>query len=85
LPLAYFKDLGKHTPVEVLKKFDGPKLMICGTYDKYISPEKVHEIYETLKPPKEFLELDVDHDYRHHPDLIDEVNQAITKLVNTFF
>lgn len=83
LPLAYFEDLGKHSPAEILKKFDGPKLMICGTHDKYIRPEKVCEIYEALKPPKEFLELDVDHDYRHHSDLINRVNQAITEFINT--
>jgi len=81
LPLAYFKDVGIHKPADALKKFDGPKLMICGTYDKYIASEKVREIYESLRPPKEFLELDVDHDYRHHPDLIEEVNQAVTKFI----
>jgi pimeloyl-ACP methyl ester carboxylesterase len=83
LPLAYFKDLQKHSPADRLRKFDGPKLMIWGTHDKYIEAKKVHEIYESLRPPKDFLELDVDHDYRHHPNLIIRVNQAITEFIQT--
>lgn len=84
LPLNYFTDGKKYDPVEVLKKYKGAKLLICGTHDKFIRPEKVKKVYESLSEPKMFLELDVDHDYRYHPEMIGKVNSAIDEFLQKY-
>ena len=84
LPLSYFTDGKKYDPVAALKNFKGSKLLICGTYDKFISPEKVKDIYDSLPEPKMFLELNTDHDYRYHPDMIEAVNEKIGEFLEKY-
>jgi dienelactone hydrolase len=71
----------KFKPSEQLKNFNGPKLLICATYDQFITPEKVKGFYDALDEPKTFLELDTKHDYRLYPDMIEAVNNAIGEFV----
>lgn len=83
-PMNYFTDAMQYNPAEAFKKFNGPKLMICGTKDEFITPKKVKEIYDSLKEPKMFLELNTDHDYRYHPDMIKKVNEAIGVFIKKY-
>src|SRR3989338_233429 len=77
LPLNYFVDGKKYDPVAALKNYGGAKLLICGTQDKFIKPGEVRKIYNSLSGQKMFLELNVDHDYRYHPDMVEAVNLKI--------
>jgi pimeloyl-ACP methyl ester carboxylesterase len=81
LPMAYFEDGKKHDPISSLSVFAGPKLIVHATEDEFVSLERVQEIYETLKNPKTFLEINCKHDYRLCPEAITQVNNALTGLV----
>ena len=81
LPLTYFEDAKQYQSVEALKRFQDPKLLICGNKDAFITPEKVKETYDQLPDPKTFLELNTDHDYRLHPDMIEAVNRGTSELI----
>ncbi|MEK7096265.1 MAG: alpha/beta fold hydrolase [Patescibacteria group bacterium] len=83
LPLAYFEDAKQYKPAEALKQFKGPKLIICGTRDTFITPEKVKETFSQLTEPKMLLELDTEHDYRLHREMVEAVNNAIGELIKT--
>jgi pimeloyl-ACP methyl ester carboxylesterase len=84
LPLKYFEDSKIYNPSAKLETFSGPKLIICGTKDAFFSPQEVKDKFDELKPPKEFLELDTEHDYRLHPEIIDEINQSIKEFVEKY-
>ena len=84
LPLSYFDDSKQYKPAEALKQFGGPKLIICATNDAFITPAKVREVYDSLPEPKAFLELDTEHDYRLHADMIEAVNQAMGKFLEKY-
>lgn len=85
LPLSYFEDGAKHDPEAKLRQFKGPKLLVCATNDEFIKPEKVREVYDSLDEPKMFLELDTEHDYRLHADMIEAVNQALSKFIDKYW
>jgi hypothetical protein len=40
-------------------------------------------MYESASPPKEIHGLNSEHDYRLHPDIIKEVNEAIATFLLT--
>ncbi len=84
LPLGYFTDGQQYNPAEALKSFIGPKLLICGTHDEFTKPEKVREVYNFISEPKMFLELDTDHDYRYHADMIEKVNLAVGEFLKRY-
>jgi pimeloyl-ACP methyl ester carboxylesterase len=84
LPLKYFEDSKIYNPSAKLETFSGPKLIICGTKDAFFSPQEAKDKFDELKPPKEFLELDTEHDYRLHPEIIDEINQSIKEFVEKY-
>ncbi len=84
LPLSYFEDSRQHKPAEALKQFEGPKLIICGARDTFITPKEVKETYDQLIEPKMFLELNTEHDYRLHDDMVEAVNQAIGEFIDKY-
>ncbi|MFA4999016.1 MAG: alpha/beta fold hydrolase [Candidatus Paceibacterota bacterium] len=77
LPFSYFEDSGRYNILEGLKGCTKSKLFIMGTRDITVKPEEVRAAYEAAAEPKEFREIDSDHDYRWHPSLIQEVNQIV--------
>lgn len=81
LPYAFFEDQCNYDLADGLQICTKPKLFILGTRDQLATPEKVRAIYEVAAEPKQLYELDSDHDYRMHPELIDEVNGVIGKFL----
>lgn len=81
LPMNYFNEGARHNPVQALKDFKKPKLLIHATEDEFVSVLKVKEIYETLGEPKSFREIDGTHDYRLFPEVIQTVNDALGKFL----
>ena len=84
LPLSYFEDGEKYNPSQEIKKFTKPKLLICGTQDEFTRSERVKEVYDSLTGPKMFLELNTNHDYRYHSDMIQKVNETVDKLLDEY-
>ncbi len=81
MSMLYFDDGLNHDPLESLKKFEGKKLLIHATDDEFNPAVNVEKIYDTLPEPKRFLEIPKDHDYRLYPEIIDQVNQEISKFL----
>lgn len=82
LPWAFVEDSVQYDMLDGLKQCTKPKLFILGTRDTMIKPEIVRTAYEAAAEPKQLYELDSDHDYRRHPDLIEEVNRVIGEFLD---
>lgn len=85
LPISYFNDALKYNAASALEKYEKPKLIFYGTDDSYTAPEEVRRIYATLPEQKVIHELDTDHDYRYRPEIIEEVNQALSEFLDKHF
>ncbi|MBI3619955.1 alpha/beta fold hydrolase [Candidatus Roizmanbacteria bacterium] len=84
LPTNYFKDGEQYDSVAALKSCSRPKLLFYGTRDVFTTPEKVMEVYDSIPEPKMIHKLDSDHDYRYHPGIINEINEAIGQFVERY-
>jgi pimeloyl-ACP methyl ester carboxylesterase len=77
LPFSYFEDAKQYNMSEDLKSCNKPKLFFYGTQDTLITPESVKEMYKYAAEPKQIHELNSEHGYRKHPEIIEEVNRVI--------
>jgi pimeloyl-ACP methyl ester carboxylesterase len=84
LPYSFLEDQKKYAIGDNLSKSTKPKLFILGKRDVTVSPEKVRETYEMSARPKELYELDSDHDYRLHAELIEEVNKVVGDFLRRY-
>lgn len=85
LPLSYFADGAMYNPADKLKVFTGPKFLICASHDTFSSPPSVRKIYDSLDEPKMFLELNTEHDYRLHADMVKAVNKVLGEFVARYW
>lgn len=83
LPLNYFEDAKKYNPAQALKSYKGPKLLIYGADDSFTPIKLARRVFDSLSEPKMFLELNTDHDYRYHPEMIQKVNIAVSEFLRT--
>jgi len=77
LPISYWDDARQYDPMRALTECKKPKLLVYGTQDTFTSPEAEKRIFAAIPEPKMIHEVDSEHDYRYHPDAIEEVNKAI--------
>lgn len=77
LSANYFKDGEKYLAGEVLKTCNKPKLIFSGTDDAFSTVEEVSALFEKIPEPKQLHELKTTHDYRLHPEVIEEVNRTL--------
>ena len=84
LPGVYFEDQEKYDATEGLKSCHKPKLFFYGTRDVLVSAESVKDLYELSSEPKMIHELITEHDYRLHPEIIEEVNQTILDFLRKY-
>jgi pimeloyl-ACP methyl ester carboxylesterase len=82
LPYSYFEDAAQYNMTEDLKSCTKPKLFFYGLQDKLVTPDSVKEMYEYAAEPKQIHELNSEHDYRKHPEIIEEVNEVISRFLN---
>jgi pimeloyl-ACP methyl ester carboxylesterase len=80
LPYSFFEDSETYDMREGLKTCRASKLFIAGTRDRIVDPNKVKEAYEVAAEPKLLEVVNFGHDYRHHPDQIEEVNRLVEKF-----
>jgi len=83
LPISYFEDANQYGIREELISCTKPKLFFYGIRDNVVAPEKVQNVYEACVEPKMIHELNTDHDYRRHPDIIEEINTVIGKFLDS--
>ena len=84
LPVSYFEDQEKYDATEGLKSRTKPKLFFYGTQDVLVSPESVKKMYELSAEPKMIHELNTEHDYRLHSEIIKEVNDTIGEFIGNY-
>ena len=84
LSLNYFTNGAKYNPMAIIKKCKKPKLMFSGTNDRFYSPKEIEEIYESVPEPKMLHELNTDHSYRRHPEIVAEVNNVISEFLSKY-
>jgi pimeloyl-ACP methyl ester carboxylesterase len=80
LPLTYFNDLADYSGLDKCVK---PKLLFAGTHDVLVKPEDVRETFASAAEPKQFVEVDCEHDYRLHSAVIAEVNEVVQQFLLT--
>lgn len=85
LPVNYWLDSEKHDVLAVLKSCTKPKLLFSGTNDEYYTPQEVQEIYDSIPDPKMLHELNSDHDYRYHPEIIEAVNKITGEFLDKYY
>ena len=84
LPLNYFEDGKQYNALAGLKNCTKPKLFFYGVEDDMNDPEDVKLAYEKSAEPKEIHALNSDHDYRYHPEIIEEVNKTIGSFLDKY-
>lgn len=84
LPATYFIDQEQYDALPALKVSDKPKLFIYGTKDVLVSQEGVQSMFDTAAEPKMIHGVATEHDYRLHPEAINEVNSTIGKFLDTY-
>lgn len=84
LPLNYFEDGKQYNALAGLKDYSKPKLFFYGTEDDANNSDGVKRAYQESAEPKEIHELNSEHDYRYHSEIIEEVNQIIGKFIEKY-
>lgn len=84
LPYSYFEDGDSYNALEGLANCTKPKLFFYGGKDDLTTPDEVKTMYNTAADPKVLHELNTDHDYRLHPEVMDEVNQVVGDFLKRF-
>ena len=82
LPLNYFEDGKQYNALDSLRNCTKPKLFFYGVEDDVIDPEEVKKAYEESAEPKMIHALNSDHDYRYHPEIVEEVSRVIGKFLD---
>lgn len=85
LPLNYFKDGGQYDPGAIFKTCTKPKLIFFSKQDEYTEPQRVNEVYEAIPEPKMKHELNIEHDYRYHPEVFEEVNKIMGQFLEKYW
>ena len=79
----FFVDQHRYHNPEEMKNIHVPVLLIAGEKDPLAPPEKVKPLFDLANKPKEFVVMkNMGHDYRHHKNEIDLVNEKILQFLN---
>lgn len=81
LPMSYFDDLADYSGLDTCTK---PKLFFAGTEDVLVTLDDIQEMFDSAADPKHLIQLDSEHDYRLHPEVIDQVNQKVEEFLNNY-
>ena len=84
LPLNYFQDGKQYNALLDLGKCTKPKLFFYGVEDDMNDPEDVKKAYEESAEPKMIHPLNSDHDYRYHPEIVEEVNKVVGLFLDKY-
>lgn len=85
LPLNYFEEGMQYNVTEAIKVCRKPKLFFYGVNDLEMNPEDVKEMYKFASEPKFIHELNSEHRYWRHLEIIEEVNKTVGEFLNYEF
>lgn len=77
LPISYFEDGSQYDALSELQTCIKPKLFFIGTKDVMNQPAECIEAFNAAAEPKILKYIETEHDYRLHPEIIEEVNNTI--------
>jgi pimeloyl-ACP methyl ester carboxylesterase len=81
LSYSFVEDSLQYDSMARLQECTKPKLFVKGSQDITIPQGSIEEAFEISAEPKQMETIDSDHDYRKHPELIEEVNVLIGKFL----
>jgi pimeloyl-ACP methyl ester carboxylesterase len=84
LPYHYFEDSEQYNALDGLKACNKPKLFFYGTQDVLTTANIVKHMYDVAAEPKMIHDLDTEHDYRLHAEIIDEVNKVVGEFLDKY-
>ena len=84
LPLHYFEDGKQYNALSELRTCKKPKLFFYGTEDDMNDPEDVKKAYEESAEPKMIHAINSGHNYRYHPEAVEEVNRVIGEFLGKY-
>ncbi len=84
LPYSYFEDQEQYDALDGLRNCTKPKLFFYGTQDDLVPEAEVREAYDGSAEPKEIHAVKSEHDYRLHPEIIEEVNEVIGSFLQKY-
>lgn len=84
LPYHYFEDTAKYDALDGLKTCPKPKLFFYGVKDDITTPDIVKHMFDLSAESKMIHELNTEHDYRLHPEIIDEVCAVTSEFLDTY-
>ncbi len=84
LPISYWEDGKQYNIIESLMNCSKPKLIVYGTNDEFTPVDTIKKLYGQIPDPKMVKEVDSDHDYRYHPEVIKEVEQEIGRFLDKY-
>ena len=83
MSLNYFEDGATYNDAEVLKLCIKPKIIFYSTHDEFNTPKEVKEIFISISEPKELHSINCTHDYRLHPEVVEEINKKVGTFIDT--
>lgn len=84
LPYSFYEDQIRYFLTSEIKNCTKPKMFVVGTKDTIAPQEKVKNTYSALSEPKEIHEVDSDHDYWFHPEIMDEINRLLGEFIEKY-
>jgi len=84
LPYDYVLDRKNFDLPTEIAELKMPLLLISGTTDKSIPAESVRALFAAAPEPKTYLEYDVGHDYKHHPEILAKINADTLKFFKKY-
>ncbi len=84
LPLNYFEDGKQYNALSGLKNCPKPKLFFYGTEDDMTEAKDVKKAFDESAKPKMIHAINSVHNYRYHPEAVEEVNKVIGLFLDKY-
>jgi pimeloyl-ACP methyl ester carboxylesterase len=84
LPYDFLIDRNQYDALTEAPSLKLPALFIAGTQDIDVPALTVQKIYNAAPEPKTYLEFDVDHGYKHNPEMLDQINTATVNFFSKY-
>ena len=83
VPFTHVLDRDQYDTYEEVKKINAHTIYIVGELDILSPPEDVQKVFDCTNEPKEFIvAMGIDHEYRHRPKEIEEINRLLLQAVS---
>jgi alpha-beta hydrolase superfamily lysophospholipase len=84
LPYAYVTDRLQYNLLAEISALKMPLLLLGGTTDTLVPAAGVKQIFAAAPEPKTYLEYNIGHDYKHHPEMLAKMNADTLKFFEKY-